>query len=198
MQDRRTYILETAFRTFMKRGYDSVSITVLQQELEMSRGAMYRYFKSKDELFFEVIDRFFFGMLDAMLLTVPEGTTLSQLIELYYQNMKKVIRRIKQENIETHLLNFTALIIQAAKHYPGFIDRMREVGVRDRRMWKNAIRHGIEKGEVRADIDVDVVTGIFTAGAGSPEPTNTIGEAINKKADEWKKTADYIYSLIKT
>ena len=41
MKNRKEYILEKAFDVFMSKGYDSVSITVLQKELGMSRGAMY-------------------------------------------------------------------------------------------------------------------------------------------------------------
>ena len=51
MKDKKEYIQKKAFDVFMNKGYDSVSIIVLQKELGMLRGAICQYFKWKDELF---------------------------------------------------------------------------------------------------------------------------------------------------
>ena len=84
LKDRKKYILEKAFDVFMNKGYDSASITVLQKELGISRGAMCRYFKSKEELFIKVIDKHVFGLIDRFMPKVTEDTMLAGLIEFLY------------------------------------------------------------------------------------------------------------------
>ncbi len=197
MKDRKEYILEKAFKVFMNRGYDSVSITVLQKELGMSRGAMYRYFSSKDELFFEVIDKYLMGLLQRMMPQVSEETTLAGLIEQLYRHQKKIIHALNKESIQSNFFNFTALMIQGAKHYPGFIERVKELAKQRHALWARALRNSIAKGEVRSDIEVNVMAGIFAAGIDYPETAGNVGEAMTKTAENWKRAADYLYSMIK-
>ena len=54
-EDRREKILLKAIELYMIEGYANVSITDLQEALNMGRGTMYYYFKDKDELFQEAI-----------------------------------------------------------------------------------------------------------------------------------------------
>ena len=52
-QNTRDKILKTTFLLLLEKGYDRVLVSDIQATLGISRGLMYRYFKSKSELFFE-------------------------------------------------------------------------------------------------------------------------------------------------
>ncbi len=54
---RRDEILDVAERLIATRGYDRVSIQDVQDELGISRGAIYHYFRSKQTLLEAVVDR---------------------------------------------------------------------------------------------------------------------------------------------
>ena len=198
MKDRKEYILEKAFDVFMSKGYDSASITVLQKELGMSRGAMYRYFKSKEELFFEVINRYVFGLIDRFLPKVADDITLIGLIEYLYRYHRKLYIYLDKHNMETRFLNFTALMIQAAKHYPGFIEKIKKATDESLKLWKMAIINSIAKNEIRDDVDVNILAGIFSAGSKNLEDIEHEFESkFMKKARIWKRDKEYLYSLIK-
>ena len=198
MKNRKEYILEKAFDVFMSKGYDSASITVLQKELGMSRGAMYRYFKSKEELFFEVIDKYVFGLINRFMPKVAEDTTLAELIEYLYRYHRRLYTYLDKQNIETRFLNFTALIIQAAKHYPGFAEKMKKVNGESIKLWKMAIINSIAKNEIRNDVDVNILAGIFSAGSKNLEDIEHEFESkLLQKAKTWKRDKEYLYSLIK-
>ncbi|MFW9957093.1 MAG: TetR/AcrR family transcriptional regulator [Candidatus Odinarchaeota archaeon] len=49
-------IIEAASHVFMKKGYHRTKMDDIAKRLGVSKGAIYQYFKSKDQLFFEVID----------------------------------------------------------------------------------------------------------------------------------------------
>ena len=198
MKNRKEYIVEKAFDVFMSKGYDSASITVLQKELGMSRGAMYRYFKSKEELFFEVIDKYVFGLIDRFMPKVAEDTTLAELIEYLYRYHRRLYTYLDQHNMETRFLNFTALIIQAAKHYPGFSKKIKKANDKGIKLWKMAIINSIAKNEIRDDLDVNILAGIFSAGSKNLEDIEHEFESkFMQKAKTWKRDKEYLYSLIK-
>jgi AcrR family transcriptional regulator len=55
--ERREQILEGARRCFAQHGYEGATVTKLEREIGMSRGAIFNYFSSKDALFLELARR---------------------------------------------------------------------------------------------------------------------------------------------
>ena len=55
--ERREQILAGARRCFAEHGYDGATVVRLEREIGLSRGAIFNYFPSKDELFFELVTR---------------------------------------------------------------------------------------------------------------------------------------------
>lgn len=55
-QDRREAILAVAKRTFLENGYSGASMSAISAELGGSKGTLWSYFPSKEELFAAVLD----------------------------------------------------------------------------------------------------------------------------------------------
>ena len=55
-QEARKRIIDGAMKTFFKLGYQKAKMTDIGKTLGVSKGAIYQYFKSKEELFIEVFD----------------------------------------------------------------------------------------------------------------------------------------------
>lgn len=202
MKYSRDYILERAFDVFMEKGYDSASISVLQQELDMSRGAMYRYFKNKEELFISVVDEYFFRIFNKILKSVRRDLTVKELIDLVYRRQRIIVAALSKINISRAVfLNYTALMIQAAKHYPGFIEKFKKMEKRLLQSWKNALKYSIEAGEIRSDADINILSVLFnnttTREASSSKEGCSFTLDIMRDVEERKKVMDYLYSLIK-
>lgn len=56
-EQRRNAIVDAAEKLFFSRGFDSVSMEDIAEEVELGKGTLYLYFKSKDSLFFAVVLR---------------------------------------------------------------------------------------------------------------------------------------------
>lgn len=203
MKYSKEYILERAFDVFMEKGYDSTSISVLQQELGMSRGAMYRYFRNKEELFVSVVDVYFFKIFDRILKNVKEDLTVKELIEVVYRRQKLIAISLTKVNITSAVfLNYTALMIQAAKHYPNFVYKFKKIEKRLLESWKNALKNSMEAGEIRKDTDIDIICVLFSNTTMREASSNKKGESrfsfdIVRDVEGRKKVMDYLYSLIK-
>ena len=55
-EERRTQILNAAMRLFVVKGYSDTTVDDIVKKSGLSKGAIYHYFKSKNELFFALID----------------------------------------------------------------------------------------------------------------------------------------------
>ena len=51
-------IIEEAFKLFLNHNFEKVSISDLEQAVGKTRGAIFYFFKNKEELFNEVIDTY--------------------------------------------------------------------------------------------------------------------------------------------
>ena len=59
MQDRYDAILEAAKRAFSENGYEATSIADIARIAQISDGLVYRYFRNKRELLYEVLKKFY-------------------------------------------------------------------------------------------------------------------------------------------
>ncbi|NDW10557.1 TetR/AcrR family transcriptional regulator [Dysgonomonas sp. 520] len=205
MKYSREYILSSAFDVFMEKGYDSASISVLQQELKMSRGAMYRYFKNKEELFTSVIDEYFFKPFYKIMrnMSVDHNMRAPELIEVTHRRQKVVLNSFAKAGV-THMLflNYTALIIQAAKHYPDFVARFKRINNKLYLIWKKALLNSIEAGEVKKDVNIDIMANLFNniSIKESEDPDFDESTFTKKVVDDFyrrREALDYLYELIK-
>ena len=84
-------IMEAAFKLIAKKGYESTSIAMIAKEAGVSKGLLYNYFESKEEL----IKALVWGLMDEGDKLVGEmmgdepGRTLKGLIQWFFQEMRE-------------------------------------------------------------------------------------------------------------
>ncbi|MGV6860617.1 MAG: TetR/AcrR family transcriptional regulator [Putridiphycobacter sp.] len=64
--NRKEQILTTSFKLFVNHGYHNTSIQQLIEASEMSKGAFYHYFKSKNDLYNQIIEQYFLSFYRAV------------------------------------------------------------------------------------------------------------------------------------
>jgi AcrR family transcriptional regulator len=64
--ERKNQILNAAEEVFTKKGLDLARMDDIAEETGLSKGTLYLYFKSKDELIIAILDRIFQGMFKLM------------------------------------------------------------------------------------------------------------------------------------
>jgi len=152
-QEVRERILAAALRVFAEKGYRRSTIQDVVRESGLSVGAIYTWFRSKDELFLASCDLSSGRGLEELATRLTAGrTTLERLqigIDVYLDSID-----------EFHGLPGQATLVQAwaeADQEPG----VREMLVRRREQLVGAgqllLREGIARGELPAWIDVDAV-----------------------------------------
>ncbi len=59
MVDTKESILHTALRLFARDGYEAVSVSAIAGELGMTKGALYKHYKNKRDIFDNIVDRIY-------------------------------------------------------------------------------------------------------------------------------------------
>lgn len=90
-QESMQKIMDAAFLLIAKQGYDSTSISQIAAEAGVSKGLMYNYFDSKEDLLEQLVK----GAIDkgdeiiGKLLSTNPATTLENLLRWFFKEMKE-------------------------------------------------------------------------------------------------------------
>jgi AcrR family transcriptional regulator len=149
-EQRRKDIIDAAQRVFFSQGYDQTTMDAVSEEAELSKGTLYLYFNTKEELYFAVMLRGL-GILEELFTEAVrgQGTGLDQL---------KAIGRAYMKFFNDYHDHFVNLMFFEGKHlqlemddrwggeFAGLTRRIFSIMIR-------AIQYGIEDGTIRKDLD---------------------------------------------
>lgn len=196
MKVNREYILQKAFEQYLLRGYSGVSISVLQQQLNIGRATLYYYFKDKETLFRAILDKYFMEDIRSFEAISPD-ITISELIEKRIAVSQKIKNNIRSLNNQTlSISNFSALLLFAYTHYDDFKHFVKNMQQCNIIQWKKAIINSMNLSEIKPDVNIDVVAALF-ANIKDGYESGVSAELVI--TDTFLKTSYYyLYNLIKT
>ena len=158
MNNTKEDILQKAFVLFLKKSYKSVSIDDIQKETQLSRGAIYHHFKSKDEILGQVLDLFFFPSLST--LSSSEAPKTQHPLKTAIENSLKKrasfindLRQINQDKVEDFY--FFKLAFQADEFYPNFKQKVQILKQKEEQMWFKILQMASLAGEIKEKIDIE-------------------------------------------
>lgn len=94
MADTKEKILMTALRLFARDGYEAVSVRTIAEELGMTKGALYRHYKSKRDIFDSIVER--------MIRIDEERANAHQMPAEKYDAMPDAYENASLENIQKY------------------------------------------------------------------------------------------------
>ncbi len=92
---KKKYILETARKVFMTKGYKNVTMKDIVEACEISRGGLYLYFSSTAEIFMEVLRMETEETDDVFSDSITEDATATDILTLFLKEQKKELLRKK-------------------------------------------------------------------------------------------------------
>lgn len=92
---KRQYILEQARKVFMEKGYKNVTMKDVVEACDISRGGLYLYFGSTQELFLEVLKQDADEADDVFAANITEDDTAADILTLFLKEQKKELLRKK-------------------------------------------------------------------------------------------------------
>lgn len=166
MKSNKNLLCTTAFKLFLSRGYEGVSFRDIEAATGLSRGAVFYYFRSKEDLFKGVIDEFVFEkQYLGNKISLDHVNSLSDFIDAYLAGVERTksyitdfIDGIAEKNV-TRAYMF--LILQATDFYPGFDKKINEIMKAETAVWENEIEKAKRSGEIKSTCDSKMYAEIF-------------------------------------
>lgn len=109
VRDTKDLIVDSALRLFAERGYAETSMSSIAEEAGVSKGTLYLYFSSKEEMFREMMETGFEAMLKQVGSLVKQDKPVKQLVYDYI----KISHDFCEENKEVSRIiadNFARVI----------------------------------------------------------------------------------------
>jgi TetR/AcrR family transcriptional repressor of nem operon len=152
MSDTREFIIDQAYRLFLSRSYEAVSISEISKAIGFTKGALYHHFKNKEELFKAVINKYL--PIEKYFAPV-EDITVKEYIDASIDTADEIIQNIFGNNLGFIPLTYLALFIDAFRHYPEYAKEKERLIQGELEKIKVIVIKSIEKGEIRKDINPD-------------------------------------------
>lgn len=162
-EERREQILEGARRCFAENGYERATVAKLEREIGLSRGAIFNYFPSKEDLFVE--------------LAVRDSARMSEV--WLDDGLEAVVREVVE--LDPAWLSVYLELFRRIRNDPDFRDRIESRQKEIAPANKARIEEAQRNGEFRADLDAKeigtfvnlVLNGLALMRAGGEELPST-------------------------
>jgi len=82
-------IVQAALEVFRKKGYYATTMDDVAERIGVSKGALYLYFKSKEDLYKSILNASFQDMTDSLRSAASSGGTPAQTCEAFFDNLTR-------------------------------------------------------------------------------------------------------------
>ncbi|HTZ40347.1 MAG TPA: TetR/AcrR family transcriptional regulator [Syntrophales bacterium] len=152
-EQRRSTILRAARKEFFEKGFRSVTVDSVARRAELSKGAIYLYFKSKEEIYAQIllrdIDKFH-ERVDALLDTAKSASeNLRQFAEVYatfFISDRELFRIFMNFMIQHNPVNFT----------PNINDHIVKSTNQTVNIIEQILQMGVDRGEFPRDLNIRI------------------------------------------
>jgi AcrR family transcriptional regulator len=145
VRERRNHIVRCSTKVFTKKGYDRTNMRELAKTCEMSAGALYHYFGSKEEILYSIINNATSQQAGFIENCANELATLSPTIALV-----ELMRKFYEWHDDNQ--DITLFTYQETKNLPGNAqESIFDSEARILTVFEKLLKRGIEEGEFSID-----------------------------------------------
>jgi len=151
-EERRIEILQAAGRVFYLRGYEKSKIEDVAKEAGIGKGTVYEYFESKQQLFDEMVAFNREAHINNLKMALEKGDT--------FREQFIALAKYQTELAKQHIHVFNAMAcskVMAREMGALFLEQ----NIRGSEILKNLVIKAMDNGELRPDIDPEIVTAVM-------------------------------------
>jgi AcrR family transcriptional regulator len=146
---KQTAILNAAAHVFATRGYYRANVSDICREARISNGALYKYFKNKEDVYLAALHRTIDLIGEAQARYLP---VTKPVLELLYELLTEV-ETFASENPD-YIVIYLDLGSPSMKAFSGPVSERMERPSRD--FWVRIIEEGKQRGEVGKDLNSEI------------------------------------------
>lgn len=154
---RKEHLYLAAFKLFLTKQYDAVSISDIERESGMTRGGILYYGKDKKSLFYDVVKQFIVDTQDIEnKMTCTDVDTLKCFIETYVHGCQTTMDRLDyiDKSVQNASSAYMGLILQVCKFFPDLHDKYIENRNKEMALWIRIIQRAMDSKEIITGINI--------------------------------------------
>ena len=171
---KRKYILEKAREVFAEKGFKDVTMKDVVEACDISRGGLYLYFSSTEEIFLAVLSDDVDGDDDSLTDALNSDATAGDMLALFLKEQKKEILRKKNSLVIASYEYFSMNSLPASENP---LKKQFDIGVQ---IVTALIKQGVKSGEFNCDNPGGCARNLMYVIEGLKVSAKTIG--INEEA----------------
>jgi len=149
-------ILKIALKLFIERGFFEVSINYLIKKVGIPKRVFYHYFKSKDQLICEVIEKLLFPRFEDIIRVTDEcnGISKEKLLKIFQKYSE--IESYLKDNFNVDKINYRSIIFltnEGIKNYEPITNYIIDFNNRLVEKIEYVIEEGKRLGEISSTVD---------------------------------------------
>ena len=186
--DSKDKILDVALQLFIRNGYRGTSLNQIAEEAGLTKGGVYHYFSSKDDLHYQAVRRFFdFNQPEWI-----EDSNL-EIKKLIWQGFESIeerkgwIKKLVGLDSNDAILYFYMFLYDATRRYPELQEFIDKHDNARRETLTAAFEEAQEKKEIRQDIDPEVIAFELDALLQQLEYMSFVNPVINQESNMYQR-----------
>ncbi len=155
--NRMEQLYHEAFKLFLSKPFEAVSIADIEEASGMTRGAITYYAKDKIGLFYSVVKHYFVDTQNLKQKIVKsEFGSLKDFIEAYVDGCQETMNRFSDvdKTVQNASRAYATLVLQICKYFPDLHSQYLENRNQEIIIWIGVLQRAIENKEIRSDIDI--------------------------------------------
>ena len=155
--NRMEQLYHEAFKLFLSKPFEAVSIADIEEASGMTRGAITYYAKDKIGLFYSVVKNYFVDTQNLKQKIVKsEFGSLKDFIEAYVDGCQETMNRFSDvdKTVQNASRAYATLVLQICKYFPDLHSQYLENRNQEIIIWIGVLQRAIENKEIRSDIDI--------------------------------------------
>ena len=198
MNDSREHILTVALGLFLQKSFKEVTMQEIVRKTKLSKGAFYHYFKSKEQLFLEILNSYF---VDSMMVDYSKCSqdSLLQFGRDLIAEMEKKIQPSdkKGKGPFNNNVNYFFLIFDGMKLFPEFRKKMLKAQEVELNTWKKIVRRARDNGEIKSEMTDEQIAKLFVYISDGVGMHLILENKIDKMKQEFVAIMDGLYNQLK-
>jgi AcrR family transcriptional regulator len=201
MNETKEYIIIECSKLFLRKSFKEVTMQEIVQKTGLSKGAFYHHFKSKEQLFTDVLNYFFthvfvhnyesYSKESFYAFYHDYANAIQNIGQRYFENMKE------DENSFFNM-NYFTLIFDALRLFPDFRQTVVAGFKAELEIWKAVIAQARANGEIKSDMtDEEIAMTFISLSDGVSMHMIVRGISINELRGVFLNLWDKLYHQLK-
>lgn len=168
MTQLRDEIINKAFVQFLSRGYHACSLKDLEEATGLTKGAFYYYFRNKEEILKEGLERYATVMEEISEEEFSRIETLKEYIKVILEEKKRRIEKL-EELFHIFIIEelYFQLVLEVEHLFPEYRRRIDELSKQRLLRWEKIILKAKQSGEIKSAPDTSVLARNLMSVSGS-------------------------------